>query len=408
MEEPTQKQQVTELLRQAESVVISTAARPSVDQLASVIALAQMLGKLGKRPEPVVSSELPSSLGFLPLNTLHKDFKGIRDFVIELDTSKTEADKLKYVPDGKRLKIYITPFNGSFSKDDLGFSYGDYHADALIMLGSDVQNLDPAVANQKQLLEKTKQVIISAGPSVPAAASNAINWHEPQASSLSEMLMSLTEALQPGLLDNHIATSLLTGLVGATEHFTAANTTPKVMTMAAQLMAAGADQGLIIKHLERPRPNAPTVPPAVPANITKPKDDNRELSPSQEQSLPHTEAAKAEPSLPPSAPAEKPPLPISPPPLSAPPVRDLPPPPKFAPPPPPFRPPPPAQLPPVPPTPQPGQLVPPAHPAPPPSAPPSSPDVPNPTPKLDVETARRAVEEATQNPNPPFAPTAPQ
>ncbi len=61
--------------------------------------------------------------------------------------------------------------------------------------------------------------------------------------------MSLSEALQAGVIDEQIATALLTGIVAATDRFSNEHTKPRVMTMAAQLMAAGASQQLIATKL---------------------------------------------------------------------------------------------------------------------------------------------------------------
>ena len=79
----------------------------------------------------------------------------------------------------------------------------------------------------------------------------AINLIEPTASSLSEMLVALAESLQNGIVDEEIATALLTGLMASTDRFTAAHTTAKSLTVAAQLMAAGAKQPTIVRSLFR-------------------------------------------------------------------------------------------------------------------------------------------------------------
>ncbi len=328
--EPSQKQQTIELLRSSNTVLITISKAATIDEIAAALALTQILDKMGKRAEAVVSTSVPSSLEFLPLSLLHKEFRGNRDFVIELDTSRTEADKLKYIPEDKKLKIFITPFNGNFSEADLSFGYGDYHNDLAIALGAaSPEAVDPAVANQTELLAKTRLVLVKAGGSAAANGPNTIMWVEPTAISLCEIVMSLTEALQPGLLDSRIATSLLTGIQSATNHFTSSATTPKVMTMAAQLLAAGADQATIVSRLA---PAAPApAPTSAPAPV-QPKDDN-ELAPALEKSLPrrHRHKSKAEiashkpkhpepkPAMPMWAPKPEVSLPTSPPPPPPPP-----------------------------------------------------------------------------------------
>ena len=66
------------------------------------------------------------------------------------------------------------------------------------------------------------------------------------------MLVSLSEAIKGDkpLLDEQVATAFLTGIVAATDRFSNNKTSSKVMTMAAQLMAAGANQQLIAAKLE--------------------------------------------------------------------------------------------------------------------------------------------------------------
>ena len=55
------------------------------------------------------------------------------------------------------------------------------------------------------------------------------------------------------MIDEPIATSLLTGIVADTNSFQNANTTPKSLTVAAQLVAAGAKQQDIIRHIFKTR-----------------------------------------------------------------------------------------------------------------------------------------------------------
>lgn len=71
------------------------------------------------------------------------------------------------------------------------------------------------------------------------------------ATSTSEILVSLIEAIQKDkpLLDKQIATALLTGLIYDTSSFQNINTTPKSLTIAAQLVAAGGAQQEIVKNL---------------------------------------------------------------------------------------------------------------------------------------------------------------
>jgi len=78
-----------------------------------------------------------------------------------------------------------------------------------------------------------------------------VNWVDFTATSTAEMMVSLIEALSQGeqILDPDIATLLLTGIIYDTSSFQNINTTPKSLTIAAQLVAAGGRQQEVIKNL---------------------------------------------------------------------------------------------------------------------------------------------------------------
>jgi len=65
------------------------------------------------------------------------------------------------------------------------------------------------------------------------------------------MMVAMSESLQGGIIDDQIATTLLMGIVASTDRFTAAHTTSKSLTVAAQMMAAGARQQAVVKALYR-------------------------------------------------------------------------------------------------------------------------------------------------------------
>ena len=266
--EANQKTQVVERLRQAQNVLITVSADPSVDQLASAIGLALMMNKLSKHATAVFSGVIPSTLEFLkPEETLEQSTDSLRDFIISLD--KAKADKLRYKVEENVVKIFITPYRTSLSEADLNFEQGDYNVDVVIALGVDQQeHIDQAIMAHGRIFHDATVIGVMAGSGITDVGS--INWMEPNASSLCEMLVSISEAFQGNLLDGQMATAFLTGIVANTERFSNEKTTPKVMTMSAQLMAAGANQQLISNELTPPVQEliveqTPPEPPAVEA-----------------------------------------------------------------------------------------------------------------------------------------------
>lgn len=248
--ELTPKQQTSEALRSAESLLIITGQHPSVDQVTSTMALAAILRKLGKKVTAIISDEVPSNMRFLDTSGLDKDLGGLRDFIVSLDLTNAQVDKLKYTVEDNKLNLNITPFQGGFSNKDVSFGYGEYHFDAVIALGvPSYSRLDRVYGANAELLRNVPLLVIDYHRSNEQYG--AVNHIDTGAASLAEMLVALSESLQTGLINEPIATMLLTGIMAATDRFTGAQTTPKALTVAAQMMAMGAQQPAVVKGLYR-------------------------------------------------------------------------------------------------------------------------------------------------------------
>jgi nanoRNase/pAp phosphatase (c-di-AMP/oligoRNAs hydrolase) len=247
----TPKQQTSEAIRQADNILVTTGQHPSVDQVAAVIGLTMILRKFGKKVTAVISDTLPQSVSLLETSVLeNKAGGGPRDFVLKVDTSKAEVDKLRYEMIDGKLNIFVTPFKGNFAPSDVTFDYGEAHFDfdLAIILGVPNRGRIDRVFEQNPASFENAPVV-----NIDFHRSNenygAVNLIEPNASSLSEILVALSESLQGGLLDDQIATAMLMGIVASTDRFTASHTTAKSLTVAAQMMAAGARQQSVVRAL---------------------------------------------------------------------------------------------------------------------------------------------------------------
>ena len=250
----TPKQQTSEAIRQAETILITTGQRPSVDQVAATLALAAILRKFGKKVSAIISDQLPPTAQWINSNGLETKMSGLRDFVLKVNTSKVEVDSLRYEPEGDHLNIYITPFQGGFAPSDVTFGYGNYHYDLVIVLGVPRKSsIDRVISDNASVFEQIPMINID----FHRVNENygAVNLVEPAASSLCEMLVATSESLQSGLIDAEIATTMLGGIMAATDRFTANHTTSKSLTVAAQMMAAGADQPTVVRGLYGVRDN---------------------------------------------------------------------------------------------------------------------------------------------------------
>ena len=253
MNDVKMKQQIIEKIKASSNILVTVSVDPSVDALSAALGLTVMLNKLGKHATAVFSGAIPPAITFLdPEKTFEATTNSLRDFIIALD--KEKADHLRYKVEGDVVKIFITPYRTTITSDDLEFSQGDYNVELVLALGVDNQDhLDNALEAQGRILHDATVVTLSAGEQTSSLG--GLDWHDGSASSLSEMLVALTEGLKSDkdkepLLDNQIATALMTGIVAETDRFSNNKTSSKVMTVAAQLMAAGADQQLIAAKLQ--------------------------------------------------------------------------------------------------------------------------------------------------------------
>ncbi|MEO6109457.1 MAG: hypothetical protein ABIP50_00390 [Candidatus Saccharimonadales bacterium] len=252
MDDIKAKQEIVEKITSSTNILVTVSNSPSVDALSAALGLTLLLDKLEKHPTAVFSGAVPPAISFLePEKTFDSTTDSLRDFIIALD--KEKADHLKYKVEGDSVKIFITPYRTTITSKDLDFSQGDYNVELVIALGVDNQDhLDAALESHGQILHDATIITVTAGDQTSTLG--GIDWNDPQASSMSEMVAGLAEALktdpEQSLLDSSIATAFLTGIVAQTDRFSNTHTTSRVMTIAAQLMSAGADQQLIASKLE--------------------------------------------------------------------------------------------------------------------------------------------------------------
>lgn len=251
------RQQIVDSIKADSNILVTVSTDPSVDELSAALGLTILLNKMDKRATAVVSGNIPPAINFLePDKTFESTADSLRDFIIALD--KEKADHLRYKVDGDVVKIFITPYKTTLSQDDLDFSQGDYNVELVVAIGvKDQDHLDKALSAHGKILHDATVVTVTNGEETSSLG--ATDWHDAAASSLSEMIVSLADGLKGDktLLDEQIASAFLTGIVSATDRFSNDRTSSRVMTMAAQLMAAGANQQLIAAKLEEAHDIAP-------------------------------------------------------------------------------------------------------------------------------------------------------
>jgi nanoRNase/pAp phosphatase (c-di-AMP/oligoRNAs hydrolase) len=239
--------QVAEKIKDSENVLVALSKNPSVDELSAALGLTFILDKLGKHATAIFSGAVPNAIEFLePEKTFESNTNSLQDFIIALD--KEKADHLRYKVEGDFVKVFITPYKTTLDESDLEFSHGDFNVDLIISINvSSVNDLDSALAEYGKIKHDASSINISADK--PGSFAD-LEWGNPKASSVSEMIAQLADILDDGstedkLVEKSTATALLAGIVAATNRFSNEHTSAETMSIASELMTEGADQQLI-------------------------------------------------------------------------------------------------------------------------------------------------------------------
>lgn len=250
MNDKSTSNQIVAKIKSVTNILVTLSRSPSVDQLAAALGLTILLDKMGKHATAVFSGEIPPAINFLePEKTFENNADSLRDFIISLD--KQKADRLRFKVEGDIVKVLITPYRTTIAESDLSFSEGEFNVELVLAIGVDKkEDLDDAISAHGRIFHDATIATINIDSANGSLGS--INWQDSSASSFCEMIFGLSESLgskDKSFVDDQVATALLTGIVSSTDQFMNDKTSPSVMTLAANLMAKGANQQLISSEL---------------------------------------------------------------------------------------------------------------------------------------------------------------
>jgi len=243
-------QQAQEFINRSKNTLIVLPRNPSLDAISSGLGLFLVLEKLGKHSKIVCNEfTLPPNAGFLPKSEgIRTDLASLRKFIISLDVSRTAVEELSYDIRDNKLQIYITPRNGYFEEKDVTSSAGSFTYDLVVVLESpDLESLGSLYDDNTEFFYRTPVINIDHSPSNEQYGQ--VNIVDVTAASTSEIVFELVKSLGENLLDEHIATNFLAGIISKTKSFQTPSVTPKSLAVASHLIASGARRDEIIKNL---------------------------------------------------------------------------------------------------------------------------------------------------------------
>lgn len=221
----------------------------NADDLAAALALQSFLAKLEKEATIVSPGALPDKYNFLPkFDQIKDDLLISKNFVIDISTRRVQIDELSYKKKDDKLSIYIKPKKDQFTKDDVSFRTSDLPFDLIVCVGiSSLDSLGEFYNKNTDLFFETPVINIDFRSSNENYGQ--FNLVDLSATSNSEIVFDLINSYESSLLDQEIATSLLTGIIAETNSFQHTRTTPAAFLKASQLVSLGANQREIISRL---------------------------------------------------------------------------------------------------------------------------------------------------------------
>jgi bifunctional oligoribonuclease and PAP phosphatase NrnA len=244
---------IIDLLKRHNKILVLPSSPPDGDAIGSAIALYIALRKLDKEVTVVCHDPIPEVLDFLPsTKIIGGKISSTNDFIISIHTRKSQIDQIKSSIEEDKVNIIITPKDGHISESDIIFNKGKIAYDLIITVDcAELSQLRDIYENNIEIFQEIP--VINIDHHVSNTHFGRINYVDIMASATTELLLPLLETLgkEEGtqLIDEDIATLLLTGIITDTGSFQNANTTPRSFEKASELIAYGARQQEIIQYI---------------------------------------------------------------------------------------------------------------------------------------------------------------
>ena len=247
--EQKQFDQLFDMIGKSQRVLIALPANPNGDTLGSSLAFAGFLKKLNKQVEVYCQKTDFGNLSFLPqLEEIKHEVILPKSFVISVSTANAQLDELSYDASPDKVSIFLKPKNGNFNPEDITFSNEAAGLSLIVCLDtSSLESLGALYEKNAEMFFNTPKVNID--NHINNENYGTINIIDVTAASTAEILLELLKKYESSLIDENIATNLLTGIISETNSFQHNKTTPDSFLKASELISFGAKQQEIIRNL---------------------------------------------------------------------------------------------------------------------------------------------------------------
>lgn len=250
--------QIINQVNKAKHILIVFGSDFNGDALSASLALFLFLKKINKKVS-VASSQAPKKeteaniWSFLPAhNKIENNLKNLRKFIVSLNIKNAKISQIKYNVDGEKLNFIIAPEEGWFKPEDVSSSSGGFEYDLIFTINTpDLESLGQIYDNNIEFFYKTN--IINIDHQANNEEYGQINYIDISLSSVAELVFKIIQGYNEQMIDEDIATCLLTGIIVKTKNYKSSKLTPTTLLTSSKLISAGAKREDIVNNLYRSR-----------------------------------------------------------------------------------------------------------------------------------------------------------
>jgi len=251
------EEQIFKQIKEAKKILLTLPSQKTGGSVSSGLAFYLFLKKLKKDVDLVgeydINFELSKQWSFLPAySEIKTELKNLRQFIISLNIKKSKVKQIKYILKEDKLNFIISPEKGWFESKDVNSHPGGFKYDLIITLDTiDLESLGKIYDSNVEFFYKTTIINIDRHPGNDEFGQ--INYLDLNVVSSTEILYYLMKNHYPKLIDEDIATCLLSGIISDSKNFKISNLSPRTLLTTSKLIDLGGRREEIINHLYRSR-----------------------------------------------------------------------------------------------------------------------------------------------------------
>lgn len=251
---PEQVNQARSILGNSKNILLAIPVDPSIDNVASALALYLSLSAAGKQVSIITPTEITVQFNHLigvdKISTSFTAQNG-KNLIISFPYTEGSIEKVSYNIENETFNLVIEPREGypSVLPEMMKYNFSGGNYDTIVTIGAaNIEELGQIYSNNQNLFNE-KQVI-NIDDDIANSNFGKINLIDSKIASLSELVLGLIDQMNLPV-EADIATNLLTGLTAQTNNFSSPKTTATTFETAAMLLKFGAQKTQITTPPDR-------------------------------------------------------------------------------------------------------------------------------------------------------------